>query len=81
MTKVTKEFDWDAKMKRIEEIVKTLEAGGAGLDESIKLFEEGTKLVQESRKELDRAELRVTKLIEENGSFKETLFEEGSDDS
>lgn len=81
MSKEAKVFDWDSKMKRIEEIVKTLEAGGGGLDESIKLFEEGTRLVQESRKELDRAELRVSKLIEENGAFKETLFEEGSDDS
>ena len=47
------------------------------LDDSIKLFEEGTKLVQESRRELEKAELRVTKLIEENGEFKETLFEDG----
>ena len=31
-------------MKRLEEIVAALEAGGTDLDETLKLFEEGSKL-------------------------------------
>jgi exodeoxyribonuclease VII small subunit len=64
-------------MIRIEEIVRKLEQGGEGLDESIALFEEGTSLVKACQKELEKAELRVKKLIDKGGEkVEEDLFGE-----
>lgn len=62
-----KGFDWTSSMARIEEIVRKLEQGGEGLDDSIALFEEGTSLVKACQKELENAEVRVKKLIDKGG--------------
>ncbi len=75
-----KGFDWTKSMARIEEIVRKLEQGGEGLDESIALFEEGTTLVKSCRKELESAEVRVKKLIDKGGDrVEEDLFGERKD--
>lgn len=50
-------------MGRLEEIVKQLEQGNVPLEESLKLFQEGTKLIQSCTKQLDKAELEVVKLM------------------
>lgn len=55
-----KEMTFEQAMKRLEEIVKQLEAGEAALDKSIALFEEGTKLSAYCNKLLDNAEQKVT---------------------
>ena len=49
-------------MKRLEEIVAALEAGGTELDETLKLFEEGSKLLKECKNELTEAEGKVDNL-------------------
>ena len=49
-------------MARLEAIVTMLEKGDATLGDSMALFEEGTKLVNQCRKELDSAEQKVVKL-------------------
>lgn len=71
-------IDWEKSVGRLEEIVKSLEGGGAGLDESLKLFEEGTGLVKSLEKALAEADLRVKKLIgtEEGGALREEPFAE-----
>lgn len=53
---------FEENMARLEAIVTTLEKGDATLGDSMALFEEGTKLVNQCRKELDSAEQRVVKL-------------------
>jgi exodeoxyribonuclease VII small subunit len=71
--------DWEKSVARLEEIVRTLEGGAAGLDESLRLFEEGTKIVRTLEKRLEEAELRVRKLVEREGKLEEEPFrEEGS---
>ena len=50
-------------MTRLDEIVKALEAGDVPLEESMKLFEEGTKLAAKCSALLDTAELKVSKLM------------------
>ena len=47
---------FEENMSRLEEIVSLLERGDATLGDSMALFEEGTKLVNACRKELDTAE-------------------------
>lgn len=53
---------FEENMARLEEIVARLEKGDAALGDSMVLFEEGTKLVNLCRKELDTAEQKVVKL-------------------
>ena len=53
---------FEDKIARLEQIVGALEKGDAQLAESLKLFEEGTKLVGECGKMLDEAEQQVVKL-------------------
>lgn len=58
-----KSVSFEESMTRLDEIVKALEAGDVPLEESIKLFEEGTKLAAKCGALLDEAELKVTKLM------------------
>ena len=55
-------MSYSESMKRLEEIVAALEAGGADLDETLKLFEEGSKLLKSCQEELAEAEGKVEKL-------------------
>lgn len=54
---------FEENMIRLEELVTRLEKGDVPLSESLKLFEEGTKLVNQCRSELDKAEQQVVKLM------------------
>ena len=57
-----KELTYEEAMVRLEKIVASLEDGSKNLDESLKLFEEGTKLVRDCGAMLDKAEQKVAKL-------------------
>ena len=57
-----KNMTFEAAMQRLEQIVRTLERGDAQLDESLKLFQEGTELVRACGKLLDEAELEIKKV-------------------
>ena len=54
---------YEESVKRLEEIVKTLESGSCPLEESIKLFEEGASLVKKAEKLLEEAEHKVKILV------------------
>ena len=58
-----KNKSFEQNMVRLEQIVRTLERGDAPLEESLKLFEEGTALVRSCGKLLDNAELQVKKVM------------------
>ncbi len=60
---VAKKVSFEEKLARLEEIVSALEKGDAPLADSLKLFEEGTKLVNACTSELDKAEQQVVKLM------------------
>ena len=59
------EKTFESQMERLEEIVRLLEKGEAPLNESMKLFEEGTRLSAALGKLLDKAEQKVT-VMQEN---------------
>jgi len=70
-------FDFEKAMARLEQIIANLESGELGLDESIKVFEEGVELSKKCHKKLTEAEAKVKQLIKnENGEFELKLFEE-----
>lgn len=54
---------FEENMLRLEQIVRAMERGDVPLEESLKLFQEGTKLVESCGKLLDKAELQVKKIV------------------
>ncbi len=54
---------FEQSMVRLEEIVRTMERGDASLEESLKLFQEGTELVRTCGKLLEEAQLQVKKIM------------------
>ena len=58
-----KNMTFEASMQRLEQIVRAMERGDVALDESLKLFQEGTELVRACGKLLDDAQLQVQKVI------------------
>ena len=57
MSKTNKTFE--ESMRRLEEIVRSMEKGDVALDESLKLFQEGTELVRNCGKLLDDAQMQI----------------------
>ena len=53
---------FEENMARLEEIVRAMERGDVALEESLKLFQEGTELVRLCGKLLEDAEMQI-KLI------------------
>ena len=70
---------FEASMQRLEQIVRAMERGDVALEESLKLFQEGTELVRNCGKLLDEAELQVKKVMTDtNGA---PVLEEFKDES
>ena len=53
---------FEEALNRLEEIARILESGSASLDESVKLYEEGTRLIQLCASRLNDAESKILKL-------------------
>ncbi len=58
-----KNKNFEESMARLEEIVRAMERGDVALEESLKLFQEGTELVKNCQKLLDDAQLQVKKIM------------------
>ena len=58
-----KNMTFEASMQRLEQIVRIMERGDAQLDESLKLFQEGTELVRACEKMLSDAHLQIQKVM------------------
>ena len=68
---------FEASMSRLEQIVRAMERGDVALEESLKLFQEGTELVKTCQKLLDEARLQVQKIMTApDGSPVEEVFHE-----
>ena len=71
-----KELDFEQSVSRLDEIVRLLERGDVPLEQSLKLFEEGTALVRSCGTMLDQAEQKIIKLQKgEEGAPVELPFE------
>ena len=58
-----KNMTFEQSMARLEQIVRTMERGDAPLEESLKLFQEGTELVRNCNMLLENAQLQVKKIM------------------
>ena len=72
------EYDtFEEKLQRLEQIVRAMEKGDVPLDESLKLFQEGTELVRSCEKQLDDAQMHIAKVLAgENGAPVEVTFDD-----
>ena len=65
-----KELSFEDAMKKIEKIVSDLESGNIALDDSLKIYEEGNKLIKFCQNKLENAEQKIKQLnINSSGSF------------
>ena len=62
---MAEEWTFEKAMARLEQIVAALESGRCPLDDSMKLFEEGTRLTAYCAKLLREAEQKIVKLTED----------------
>ena len=76
MTK-QKTFEFEIALKRLEEIVSSLEGENESLENSMKLFEEGVKLTESLRNHLGSAEQRIKVLVKDTeGNLKTEDFKD-----
>lgn len=67
--------NFEQSLKQLENIVAQMERGDISLEESIKLFEEGTKLADQCKQQLAEAEGKIEILIKQrNGAMKREPF-------
>ncbi len=74
---------FETMMKRLEELVHHMERGDLSLEESIRSFEEGIKLVKQCTAVLGEAEKRIQRLTEQGvvtDAKTETGEERGDDE-
>jgi exodeoxyribonuclease VII small subunit len=60
-------MNFEDSLRRLDEILGALEEPQVGLDQSLKLFEEGIELLRSASAELGRAETKVQMLVEKSG--------------
>ena len=69
-----KDNNFESNLKKLETIVDKLESGEIGLEESVKLYEEGMKIKKICDKKLQDIEMQIKKIrIENNKVVKEDL--------
>lgn len=72
-------LSFEDSMKRLEEIVVRLEKGDVPLQESLDIFEEGSRLLAECNRMLEEAEQKVLQLKKGRDGQPETVpFEDGN---
>lgn len=70
------EKKFEEAMKRLEDIVQSLEGSDLSLEDSLEIFEEGVKLIRFCSKKLEEAEQKVTMLVKESdGKYTQQPFE------
>ena len=72
-----KNKSFEESMIRLEQIVRAMERGDVALEESLKLFQEGTELVRSCQQLLDNAQMQVNMIMTaSDGSPVEEAFDD-----
>jgi exodeoxyribonuclease VII small subunit len=74
MAKEPKAETFENSLESLEELVRELEAGDKGLDESLALFEKGVALAKELSKRLEDVKTKVESLSKEGGKLVKKPF-------
>ena len=70
-----KTVDFEKSLERLEAIVEEMEGGDLSLEQMIKHFEEGSKLVTLCSGKLNEVEQKIEKLVKKGGDLTEAPFE------
>ena len=68
MASSDKNINFEASLKELESSVEKLEDEDINLEDSVKSFEEGVNLVKQCQKQLQDAELKIKKLLDDGSS-------------
>ncbi|MBE5738377.1 MAG: exodeoxyribonuclease VII small subunit [Clostridiales bacterium] len=68
-------MDLEAKIKKLQEIVSKIETPDMGVDECMKLYEEGILLAKECYKEVDAVKGKINIIKQDLEQFREESFE------
>lgn len=63
--KAKDDFSLDQSLKELREILDKMQTGNLDFDENVQLFTRGASLIKASRAYLDKSELLIEELIEE----------------
>ena len=66
---------FENKMEELQKMVEELEKGELSLDDSVSKFEQGMKISQECNKMLEKAEKKITILLNKDNEYQEEEFE------
>lgn len=69
-----KEMNFEESMKNLENIATELEKGDLSLEESVAKFEEGMKLSKQCNDIIEKAEKKITILLQKNEKIEEENF-------
>lgn len=58
---------FEQAVQRLEQVVRELENGDLPLEKALALFQEGVTLAGQCNSQLDAAEAKIEKLLEQNG--------------
>lgn len=70
MTKTAKKESFEISLEKLETLVRQLETGEKGLEESLTLFEKGVSLAKTLTTQLEDAKHKVELLTKEGGALK-----------
>jgi len=70
-----KTVDFEKSLERLETLVEEMESGKLSLEQMIKHFEEGSKLVTLCSGKLNEVEQKIEKLVKKGGALTEEPFE------
>lgn len=68
---------FEKSLEKLETLVRQLESGEKGLEESLELFEKGVRLARTLAQQLEEAKHKVEVLTKENGLMGRKPLEEG----
>lgn len=69
-----KDMNFEESMEKLEQIASELENGNLSLEESLKKFEEGMELSKKCNEIIEKAEKKITILLQNGDEIKEEDF-------
>ncbi|MCY3689919.1 MAG: exodeoxyribonuclease VII small subunit [Gammaproteobacteria bacterium] len=79
MSEKKNDFNFEEKLRELEQLVTRMEDGNLGLEESLEAFENGVKLVKECQQALEAAEQKVKVLTSAEGDTEDLELDPAAD--
>ena len=73
------DFNFEEKLRELEQLVTRMEDGNLGLEESLEAFENGVKLVRDCQQALEAAEQKVKVLTSAEGDTEDLKLDPATD--